>query len=464
MQDYKILAINVAMRPSAKVKFLPIGLGYVLSAVKRAGYDFELYDIDVLRPTDEEIQSKLSECKWDVVLLGCIVTGYKYVKKYIEILREKNPHAFIIVGNTVASSVSETLLTKTTADVAVEAEGEITVVELLDAWEKGKDLEDVQGIYLNRKGKVQFTGYRPEIKNLDDIPMIDYDLFDVEHYIERSRFAVPDGVPIPRDQIKMMNISTARGCIARCTFCYHSFKDVKYRRRSPAHVISEIRFLQEKYGINVVALADDLTFASKRMFNEFIDQLIEEDLGIYWFCNVRNDLFKEDSDIELLVKAKKSGLLSLGGALESADERILLDMNKKMSLTQFIKQVELIKKAGLTCVTGIVLGYPNETVETIAKTYQLCLDLRVFPSTGYLLPQPNTQVYEYAKENGFIHDEEEYLMQLGDRQDLRMNLTKMSDEVFETTVNYWVNKLNDELEIGLTSDQLIKTQSYKGNR
>ena len=92
-----------------------------------------------------------------------------------------------------------------------------------------------------------------------------------------------------------------------------------------------------------------------------------------------------------------------------------------VSLEEFTKQTILLKKAGIFTVTSIVIGYPQETVETIKNTFDVLIDCGISPSGGYLLPQPGSEVYEYAVKKGYIKDVETYLLAMGDRQDLRIN-------------------------------------------
>ena len=42
-------------------------------------------------------------------------------------------------------------------------------------------------------------------------------------------------------------------------------------------------------------------------------------------------------------------------------------------------------------------------------------------------------MYDYAVGKGFIKNEEDFLMSMGDRQDLRINMTSMTDSEFEDT-------------------------------
>jgi len=464
MRKVNILAINLALRPNSPVKIFPVGLSYVFSSIKRAGYEFELLDIDRYRYADEDVRKKLEDRKWDIVLLGCIVTGYSMVKKLVGEIRETNPESLIVVGNSVASSIPKILLEKTEADVAVIGEGDVTAVDILEKWINEKSLCDVKGICYKKDGQIIQNPAREVISDINTIPYSVYDIFDVEEYISCQRNIVGEPLPMKRELIRPFPVNTARGCINRCTFCYHCFIGEKYRYRSARNIIDEIKLLNSLYSINYILLWDDLTFFSKKQIAEFVELLLKEKVEVYWMGTVRGDLFQEDKDADLLKKMKDAGCIWLGYALESANEEILKAMKKHVSLSQFRRQKELMDKAGIVSGTSLVLGYPQETPETIAKTYQFCLELGIYPSSGFLLPQPQTPVYEWAKQEGFITDEEEFLMQMGDRQDLRINLTKMSDNEFWDTVEYWLKKLNRELNLGLDESQLVKTQFKRTKR
>ncbi len=457
MPSPKILAINVALRPQSKAKIFPIGLSYVLSGLKRAGVEFSLLDIDRWRMPPEEVLAELGAEKWDIVLLGCIVTGYSIVKRLLADIRQVNPDALIVVGNSVASSIPDILLERTEADVAVIGEGDVTAVEVVQSWLARKDVSDVPGIVFKKDGAIRRTAPRPVIADINGILPPLYDIFDTEAYIEGHRNCVGEPLPRPREQIRAFPVNTARGCINRCTFCYHCFIGHKYRYRSAENIVGEMMDLRARHAINYFMLWDDLTFFSKKQITEFVETLEARQLDIAWFGAVRGNLFTEEADLPLLRRMRDAGCMYLGFALESANQDILKAMRKNVSLSDFAKQKRLFDKAGITAGTSIVLGYPQETPQTIAATYQYCLDLGIYPSTGYLLPQPGTPIYEWAKANGHIDDEEAYLLRMGDRQDLRLNLTTMSDQEFEDTVLHWLGILNRELELGLDEQALIKT-------
>ncbi|KKL15431.1 hypothetical protein LCGC14_2505700, partial [marine sediment metagenome] len=62
----------------------------------------------------------------------------------------------IIVGNSVATSIPHILMEKTKADIGVIGEGDITIVELLNAIRENKPLEDIHGIFFKKNGDVKF--------------------------------------------------------------------------------------------------------------------------------------------------------------------------------------------------------------------------------------------------------------------------------------------------------------------
>lgn len=456
-----ILVINISLRPVSPLKLFPIGLGYITTAMKRAGFTFDLLDIDAHRPSAQEVENFIKKKKYDVVCMGCIVTGYKILKALAALVKKHHPQAVIIAGNSVATSIVDTLLTKTNVDIAVMSEGDETIVDLLNTLSKSRPLAEVQGICFLRDSQMVRTPRRPLIKNISTLPFIDFTVYDVEAYISTSKFAVSDPLPIPREEIRALPVNTARGCVANCSFCYHVFKSQPYRYRSPESIVTEIKQLIETYSLNYILMWDELTFFSKKQTVALIDKILEENIQFYWVGLCRGDLFQDEDDLEIMKRMKQAGCIGMGYSLESAEPAILKAMNKHMSVEQFSRQTRLFHRAGIHTVTSLVLGYPQETPESIRKTFDCCIENRIYPSAGYLLPQPGSAMYDYARHHGFIGDEEEYLLNMGDRQDLRLNLTNMTDQELESQVLAGLKRCNDELQVGLQYEELIKTMYYR---
>ena len=460
----KILVINVALRPELADKHFPTGLGYIVTAMKNAGFDFDLLDIDAHRFSYQELGKLINKKNYDVVCMGCMVTGYKIIKQLSALVREHHPFAKIIVGNSVATSVVKTLLTSTEADIAVMGEGDETIVDLLCAINESRPLETVRGICFIKDGRLIQNPPRPYIKNISSMPLLDFSLFNVEIYIEYSKYLVSEPTPIPRGEIRALPVNTARGCNEKCTFCYHNFNGIPYRYRTAESIVTELRSLIEKYSVNYIRFVDDLAFYSKRQTLHLVQKFLDSGLHFYWIAACRADLFTDDDDMEIIYKMKKAGCAGMAYSLESADPDILKAMHKNITAEQFSKQTKLFHKAGIPTWTAVVLGYPQESPATLKKTFDCCIENKIYPSTGYLLPQPGSPMYDYAVENNFIKDEEDYLLRLGDRQDLRLNMTKMTDEEFQLLVTEGLKRCNEKLRLGLKFEELIKTKYHRASK
>jgi radical SAM superfamily enzyme YgiQ (UPF0313 family) len=460
----KILLINPAVRPDSP-KLLPnVGLAYIATALKNAGIDFEILDIDAHRYSDEEVEKLLRTKKFDAVGIGTLVSQYKWCKTIAHVVKGIRPNAPVIVGNTLGTSVPEILLQKTDVDIAVLGEGDITIIDLLTKLNNGEPLSSVLGICYKENGKIHRNPNREVIPDIDQIPFPDYDLFDVEIYLEKSKQYVPvsEKIPIAFEDLVALPVNTARGCPYSCTFCYHAFQEKKYRHRSPENIAAEFELWRTKYGVNFVNLWDELSFYHNKATEKFADIMIEKNLGVSWVGTCRSDLLGHD-DLEIAMKLKQAGCVGMGWALENANREIQLMINKggHADNEHYIRQAELFHEADIDLYSSVLFGYPQESETSIKETFAVLRRAGIYPSVGFLQPMPGTPMHLYAVEHGFIKDEEEYLMIMGDRQDVRINMTKMSTEHMEAVIKEELAKLNQEFETGLAEEQLIKTRAYR---
>lgn len=457
-----IVLININIRPYMDKAYFPIGLAYVATAMEKAGYKFDIIDIEAHRHTDDELENLLRAKAYDVVAFGTLVSGYKYAKKVAEIARRTNKDALIVAGNSVASSISEHLLRNTEVDIAVKGEGEITMCKILRAVDERTPFEDIKGVAFLKDGKLVDTGYEAPI-DIKEIHYPNWELFDIRLYLEKAKADIRAPYPLPKEQLAAFVVNTARGCPYHCSFCYHNFWYTKYRYRSPESIIDEIAVLNKRYGVNYINFFDELTFFNRKQIGEFVDKLLASGLEVYWNADIRSDLFKR-SDADLLKKVKQAGCQSLGYSLESGNPEILKSMNKKLTVENFKEQKIALEEAGITTLTSLVLGYPEETLETIKQTFDVCYDLNMFPSAGYLLPQPGTPMMEAARKKGYADDLEDYLMKMGDRQDLRFNLTNIPDDELSDAIGSHLKRISEKLELGFSSEKLMKTHTHITSR
>ena len=467
-KDLKLLFVNPCLRPGGYTKILPVGLASVMTYFKENGYEFTLLDTDINEFDDAYVENFIEKNEFDFVLLGSIVTHYKWIKWFVNMTKDHQPNTKIVAGNSVAGSIPKLFLEKTKADIVVCGEGEISAYEAVEAVRQNKELKDVPGIaFRNVKKEFVETPARKAAK-IDTLPLIDWSIFDVERYLSYGTL-FPEQNKSKKESDRAMPIVTARGCAFKCTFCHYVFWNDPYRNRDPKSIVKEIKQLQEKYDIKYFNFWDDLTFASAKQADKLCDEIIKSGLKIKWVASIRVDIFSRanlsyEESLKVANKMKQSGCYDVGFALESGNQEILEMMNKKIEADAFYNTCQILKDVGITVQTSLVFGYPIETKETIKQTFDQCLKARVYPSIGFLLPLPYTVMYDYAKANGFITDEDAFLESITERQDICINMTKMSDDEIMTEIKNGARKLNEMLELGLTEETYIKTKTYQGSK
>ena len=460
----KLLFVKPCLRPGGFTKLLPVGLACVMTYFETKGYDFTLLDIDIDEYDDEYVENYIKNNHFDIILTGTIVTHYKWIKWFVNMAKKHQPTSKIVVGNSVAGSIPEVFLEKTKCDIVVIGEGEISAYEAVEAIRLGKDLKDVEGIaFRDNDGSVVKNSPR-KVGNINDFPFINWDHFDIDRYITQPE-TFPDKDAKPED-MRAMPVITARGCAFRCSFCHFVFWDDPYRNRSAKSVLAEIKQLQEKYTVKYINFWDDLSFASAIQMDRFCDEIIASGLKFKWIASVRVDLFSRGrlegaNALKVAKKMKEAGCYSVGFALESGNPEILKMMNKEIEVEAFYETVHTLREAEVICQTTVLFGYPIETKETIKETFDQCLKAGLYPSIGFLMPLPYTVMYDYAKANGFITDEDRYLESITERQDICLNMTKMSDKEIMNEIKIGAAKLNEMLDLGLTEETYIRTKGYK---
>ena len=457
----EILFINPCLRKGANAKMLPVGLACVMTYVHKHGYTFDLLDVDADDLSDEEVEAYIKEKKYDVYLYGSIVTHYKWIKWLTHTIKNHHPDSFVIVGNSVAGSCFEVFMENAPNDITVIGEGEVTALAVLDAFKDGVPFNEISGIAY-RDGDVINKNPLRKASKLDEFPMVDWTFFDVDKYLnsqsERNSFGADN-------KTITMSVVTARGCAFKCTFCHYVFWDDPYRFRKPDDVLAEIRRNIEVYGANYINFWDDLSFGSLPQLERMVDKILESGLKFDWSAAVRTDLFgnpKHSYEKRLAVakKMKESGCKAVGFSLESGNKEILDLMNKKIEAEFFTHQIEILREVGIVSNTSVVFGYPIETAETIQETFDMCEKNRVYPSIGFLLPLPYTKMYDYAKENGFIPDEDAFLDAITERQDLCVNMTTMTEKEVMENIKSGAERLNQLLDLKLDENTFIKTGGY----
>jgi anaerobic magnesium-protoporphyrin IX monomethyl ester cyclase len=410
----KVLLINPPVREHYPPESFPFGLSYVAKYLIKAGHEVEILDIDNNRYSREEVLKKLNQHKCDVIGTGGIITVYKYLKWLVPVLRKNFPKTKIIVGGSLATSAPEDTLKGLDIDFIVIGEGEITAPELVSYLERQKknhkslelsSLKQIKGIGFRQGKKIIITEPRELIQNLDEIGLPEWELFSMKKMLKQKH--------------NIMTILTERGCPFRCEFCYHQF-GYKPRRRSMESVVQEMKILNEKYGVSVFSIADNLFVFNKKEVLELIRLLRKNKLKIKFDTSMRASLVTE----ELIKLLQKAGCTSLNFGFESGSQKVLDLMNKMTKVEQMDRAIEIMEKNKMKYFGTFIIGYPGETKEDVDQTIAFCKRHGHLAKPFFATPYPGTPLYDKVKNK--IKNMDKFLESLGDARDLAINISEFS--------------------------------------
>ena len=226
------------------ISWFPQGLAYIASVLKKEGYEVNIYNQDMYHYPDEHLTEYLNKNKFDVVGVSVIAGYYQYKKllKLSDAINKARNRPFYILGGHGPAPEPEYFLKKTQADVIVIGEGELTVLELLDAIQGKRSFSSVNGIAYFEGNRFIKTPARELIKDLDTIPFPAYEIFPINHYALLR-------APHIKNNERCMSMLSGRGCLFKCNFCYRMDKD--FRQRSTEGIIEEIKLLRKDYNISL---------------------------------------------------------------------------------------------------------------------------------------------------------------------------------------------------------------------
>ncbi len=363
-----------------------LGLAYIAAVLEKAGHQVYYLDCSAQHYTVEDTRQVLRLYEnIDFVGLTATTPLINNALAIAQVAKEIFPAVKTVFGGVHPSVLPEEVLSHPQVDFVVVDEGEETMAELVVS----ENFKEVPGLGYKENSKIFKNPSRPLIKDLDAIPPPAYHLLPMDKYYP----AVGSYKRLPA-----MILFATRGCPGRCTFCYRTFRGV-VRKRSARNIINEIKILQRDYGIKEVAFYDDTFTLFKDVVREFCDIIIREKIDVTWSCFTRVDQVDE----ELLRAMKKAGCHLILFGVESADEQILANINKRISLAQVVQVVKAARKIGIETRASFMFGNQGENEETIKKTIDFAIKLdpdevQFNITTAY----PGTELFDWAKERGYI--------------------------------------------------------------
>ena len=399
----------------------PLGTLSIASYLESKGHVVKIIDRSYVKISPEQIIKEFAPDLVGVTVMSAVV--YKDAVLVSKIAKKN--HLPVAWGGFMASALYDCVLKEDCVDYVIRGEGEETFEELIHTLTEKGNIEKINGLAYKKDKKIILNPPR-KFADLGGFPPINWNLIDVERYL------------IPHIECeKMAFIYTSKGCPGRCTFCYNkNYHNCQQRRRPIEHVISEMEYLIETYGVDGFYFSDELFYyPEKEMAKFYTWRDKRSDLNFVWGIQCRvNTYTKEDFQ-----KMYQYGCRWAFFGIEAGTVERIKRIKKGINFTQVKNSLQACKDIGIATDESFIIGFPDEDEDELKETIQ---SIKKFgcenPSMNIYFPQPESEDYNelirtgrYKKPTSFKKYSK---VNLGN--DLMVNFSKIPD-IDLKVVHYW---------------------------
>ena len=372
--------------------FMSLGILKIAAVLEERGYDVHMLDTSGIDNYLEVVRDYLNQSKTDLFGFTATTPQMPYVRRIAQTIRELRPSAKTILGGSHVTLVhaayrreqaEQTVKRAKTAfdqlaggfDVLVAGDGEKAIFEaLLPNAPKVVDGDNPRGnLFLSNS-------------DLDTLPFPARHLLDVDSY----RYWI--------EGIRSLSLITQLGCPFACGFC--GGRDAPSLRRPRVHsidkIIEEMEVIYKDYGIHGIMFYDDELNVNPNMIQLMkAISALKTKLGVEFRLRgfIKSELFN-DEQAKAMYDAGFRWILT---GFESGSPRILKNINKKSTLEDNTRCVEIARRHGLKVKALMSLGHPGESEETVLQTRDWLLQVKPedFDLT-IITTYPGTPYYDKA--------------------------------------------------------------------
>jgi anaerobic magnesium-protoporphyrin IX monomethyl ester cyclase len=369
-----ILLVNptITKRRSARFPFAVLNL----SAALDERYASSIIDGNVDRDFVSTAVRTLETGHIDAV--GVSVMGGPQLRTAIlvsQAIRARFPSIPIIWGGHFPTICAESSLNVPYVDYAIRAQGEQTLIELLDVLfgTSSGTLDTIAGLSWRRDGQIIHNPNRV-FSAAGLARSLPYErVGDPRQYFGRTFLGQRTG-----------GYQAALGCRFRCTFCGVAAMFRGKTALPPAQRLEqELRLLNTKFGMDSIQFYDHNFFDREEDTAPLLEVLAG--LQLPWWCFARADaLLNLSQRAWALVRKSKLRMAYIGA--ESPSDWLLHDVRKGTRTDQTLEAVELCRANGVIPELSFMLAPPQDPEGETERTFEFIRHIkRVHPKTEIML-------------------------------------------------------------------------------
>jgi anaerobic magnesium-protoporphyrin IX monomethyl ester cyclase len=325
-----------------------------------------------------------------------------YALRTAAITKEIDPEIRTIVGGQHFTALAgETLTRFPQVDAVARGEGEETLAEFVEASRGEGALSEVNGLSFREGDGVRHNPERPLICDLDTLPHPGY--HHVAEHMKGYYFALMAELEEP-----FAIVEGSRGCSHNCSYCSQwRFWTGMQRSKSPSRVADEMECLHEEYGSRFFWLTDD-DLNLGNWTSTLCDELIGRGLSdeVTWFTQARCDNIVSHRD--LLPKMRRAGNTWMLVGFDTPHAEALEGFRRHgIDVSSSKEAVDLLRNNDIFSQGTFIIGERHDTRESIKAIREYADNLDPDIATFMVLtPFPGTEIYETAREKGWIESDE----------------------------------------------------------
>lgn len=417
-KEYDVLMINVPTSYQQGVipdgEEPPHGMLRVISSAMEKGWNMGILDAHRLKLSPEQIFEQLQRIKPKIVGLnptsinvGEGITIYNMCERLDIPVLLGGVHATLNVNSAREDFPKATI---------IKGNGEVAINEVLESLLKNGEKSGVNGIYYVGQEVGTRNDYAKKL-NPELIPMVDQRLL-VEDPVFKQEIIIAGTKRI----ITEATLFSTDGCPFDCNFCSsagmvgrHVNGMKPYSRPRMERIINEITHCIKDLGADAIHFLDDMAFVKPEHIEELYNGM--ETAGIVdrfiWRGLTRvNIIDKFDDRIMKIMSETGAWKIALG--IESGDDRMLHQINKKITSKQAVNAVNKLVGNGIQAKGFFMMGFPGETEEQLNNTYKQIMRLKSLGMTDVSVfqfkPYPGTTIYgELVEKDPNIESKLSYL-------------------------------------------------------
>jgi hopanoid C-3 methylase HpnR len=350
----------------------PLGLELVAAALRRAGHDVRLLDLQV--STHKDFFKALDTFRPDAL---CFSVNYlANIPEVIDLCRaakERMPNLFVFVGGHSASFTAAEILehAQGAIDCVARGEGEVTAPAIIEAVKRDRvDLDQVPGV-VTLQGSGAAAG---KLRDLDDLRP-ERDLLP-----QRRKYFI--GLLDP-----CASIEFTRGCPWDCSFCSAwTFYGRSYRQRAAESIGEELAGIREP-GVFIV---DDVAFIHADHGFAIGREIEKRKIRKKYYLETRGDVLLRNK--EVFRYWKRLGLEYMFLGLEAIDEEGLKLFRKRVTLSKNFEALEFARSLGIRVAVNIIAD-PDWDAQRFAVIRDWALSVPEIVNVSVNTPYPGTESF-----------------------------------------------------------------------